>query len=385
MRLLGLLLLLGSSALLSAAPLLSPGIGPQVTRAYTLYQQDQLTPALTLLESLTPKTGFDRAYVNRFRANLYWSLEQPEKALKPLTLAISEQALPAQEQQQAVRMLGDLLLTLEQPAWAITHYQTLIRQGVLEPGLLGNLAQAYYQLEAWDKVVTAARQAIDLTPEFNQSLHLLLLSSYYRLEDYRAAVPLLQRLTQQQPTEKHWWLQLASAHLQLNELHQALASYELAYRAGLLDQPQELTTLASLRAAQGAPLHAARLLAQSLKSGRLTADAATLRTLAGYWQAAREYREAARTWGSIEGDAEAALHQAELLALLGDYNRILKVLEPLKPDSPHLELKVALRRTHAHYALKGFGAALASARQALQLDPDNAQAQSWVQLLQSRQ
>lgn len=363
---------------------LSPKVGQQVSAVFELYELGKLDQALANIDKIKPRSRFDKAYINRFKGNLYWETGDEKKALQALMLAVSEDALAEKEQRQSQRMVADLYLNQKQTAFAIEQYQDLIEGGTSED-LYKHLAIAYYQQKSWHKLVDATHNAIKLSIEFNQSVHILQLSGLYELKDYKNANKILVKLTHQDPGNKRWWMQLASTYRLLKQDKKALATYELAYQQGFMSTSNEIKQLANFRASLGAPYQAALLLEFALQKQQVDADAKTYEQLAMFWQVAREYDYAQQYWGKsadLSGDAKHYLTQAQLLYLLGQYDKMLTVLALVKSESESLQGKVALTQIQALFALKKYSQAK---RIALVLTDNNSskkRALQWVKLLE---
>ncbi|MCE2570721.1 tetratricopeptide repeat protein [Motilimonas eburnea] len=385
------LLLLVSScfALANAASqtALSAALAKQVKPAHQFYQQQQYQKALQVLKQTSPKAGFETAYVKRFTGNLYWLLDQPKAALRSLSEAVAEQALPPLEQSQTQRMLADLYLAEQQAKQALQHYRK-VDKSQRDANYYLHMAQAYYQLEQWQNVVNHAQLGIKRSKVFNQSAQLMLLNGYYQLGQLANAAKVLQGLTEHQPDNKRWWQQLSSVYLQMNDHKRALSTLEIAYQANMLQGARELQNLARLRANAGLPYQAANLLAAHLDNGSLDANVSNLTELAGYWQQAREYQRAAKVWGKVAAQTGLAKHymqQASLYSLAQDHQQAIKVLESLGHSLPAAtQGSVALAKVQAYYALNQYQQALQYARQAQQQQTTASQASNWVALLENK-
>lgn len=366
---------------------LSRNVGVQVSLAFEYYEQDKLTDALSILNKITTKAGFDKAYVNRFRANLYWSLNQQDKAITMLESAVAQNVFVKKEQQQSKRMLADLYLNSEQPNKAIGLYLSLIKAAP-DKDLYQNLAQAYYQMQAWKLLIPVADKAIALSAKFNKSAHLLQLSAFYKLKYYKKATVTLTKLTQAYPTEKRWWMQLAAIYNLRQDNARTLSTYELAYARGYLDSANHVKTLARLRANQGTPYQAAQLLELSLDQGLMAKNSQLYKEIAGYWQLAREHDKAQQYWGKsaqLSGNGKHYLIQAQLLALLGQYDAMLSSLNKIKTKNNKFMAQVVLLKIQAVFELKRYQQALTLARLAANYPSAEKRALAWLRVIESKQ
>ncbi|WP_372881740.1 tetratricopeptide repeat protein [Psychromonas sp.] len=367
-------------------PRLSAAVGKQVTIAFALYEQGKLPQALQQLSEIKNRSSFDKAYVNRFIGNLYWELGNEKKALEALKIALSEDVLGQTEQRQTQRMLADLYLNQKQTTQAIALYNELIGYAESE-SLYQQLAMAYYQEKSWQALIEASNKAIALATEFNKSVHILQLSAFYELENYKSANKILIKLTELYPEDKRWWMQLASTYRLLNEDTKALATYELAYLNGFVVSSEEIQYLANFRAVSGSPYQAALLLESAVNDAVVAKNALVYQRLASFWQTAREHDKAQQYWGesaSLSGNAQHRLIQAQLLHLLGRYEEMLSVLDTVKSDSSEIKGKVALTKIQALFELESYAAAMHIARVALTYPSAQKRAASWLKILDNK-
>jgi tetratricopeptide (TPR) repeat protein len=365
---------------------LSPKVGQQVSTVFELYGLGKSDQALNKLKHIHPRSRFDKAYINRFKGNLYWEAGDEKKALQALQLAVSENSLAKKEQRQSQRMLADLYLNQKQIKEAIKLYKLLAEQQASED-LYKHLAIAYYQEKSWNKLVDATRNAINLNQEFNQSVYVLQLSGLYELKDYRKARATLLKLTKKDPTNKRWWMQLALTYRLLKQDKKALSIYELAYQQGFMSSENEIKQLAHFRASLGAPYQAALLLESAIEKQQMDISAKSYKLLAIFWQAAKEHDIAQQYWGKsadLSGEQKDYLTQAQLLQVLGRYESVLTVLASIKSDNSKLEGKVALTKIQALFALKEYQQAQMVAQNLVEHPSNKRRALQWVKLLENR-
>jgi len=370
----------------SAKYSLTARVGQQLTSTFELYELGKLQQTLESVNKIRPRSDFDKAYISRFQGNLYWEMGDEKEALKSLQLAVDIHALSELEQLQSERMLADLYLNQKQSDKALKLYQGLIHNNPTED-LYKHVALAYYQKKSWHKLVDATRNAIKLSPQFNQSIHILQLSALFELKDYKNASKTLIKLTQQDATNKRWWMQLASTYRLLEQDKRALATYEQAYQLGFMKSSDEIKQLAYFRASLGAPYQAAVLLESAINDKQVTATAKSYQQLALFWQVAREHDKAQQYWGKsakLSGDTQHYLTQVQLLHLLGRYDKMLNVLATLNPKSEALKGKVALTQVQALFALKKYQQARKIADGLMDNASSKESALRWVKLLESR-
>jgi len=367
-------------------PRLSAKAGKQMAAVFALYEQEKLSQALLQLNEVKARSSFDKAYVQRFKGNLYWQLGNEKKAIEALQIALSENALGQTEHRESQRMLADLYLNQAQTLRAIVLYKELIAQAESE-SLYQHLALAYYQQKSWQALIEASNKALALGTTFNKNLHLLQLNAFYALENYAAANKILFKLSETYPQDKRWWMQLAANYQRLKQDKKALATYELANLKGFITGSSEIQNLATLRAMSGAPYQAASLLESAVNEGLVAANAEVYKHLAMFWQAARESDKAQFYWGksaSLSGNAQHRLIQAQLLRLSGNYEKVLSALDKINSDDIKIKGKVALTKIETLFALKEYAQAEHVARLALTYPGAEKRAASWLKILANK-
>jgi Tfp pilus assembly protein PilF len=192
------------------------------------------------------------------------------------------------------------------------------------------LAVAYYQLGDHASAVEPAQKAVDLSGGKPQESWLQLLVAL-RLErqEYKQAIPLVKQLIEAAPTKKTYWLQLAGVSASNGSYEEAVLPLELAYRAGLLTEEQDVQRLTQMLFQITIPYRAAQILSQAMEQGRIKGDAKTNELLANYWIGAREYEKALqplRRAADLAESGELYVRLAEVYVQREDWNNAANVL-----------------------------------------------------------
>jgi tetratricopeptide (TPR) repeat protein len=136
-----------------------------------------------------------------------------------------------------------------------------------------------------------------------------------RPNDYRAAIPWLERLIELAPDTKTYWLELSLAYERTDDYDRALATMRLAHTASLLTEDAEFRRLADLLVHRGIPHLAAEVLEQGLAAQTVRADEAVYTKIGTAWYTAGELDKAV-----------LALENASRMASTGDaYARLAVV------------------------------------------------------------
>jgi Tfp pilus assembly protein PilF len=141
----------------------------------------------------------------------------------------------------------------------------------------------------FDRALVPAVRAVELTEQPQESWIQLVVALMLQKEDYRGAVPWIERMVAIAPDKKSHWMQLSSVYQEIDEFSKALAVTQLAYTAGLLTEDAEIRRLADLLVYNEIPYRGGQLLEQAIADGKMNVDAALYEKLANCWMAAGEF------------------------------------------------------------------------------------------------
>lgn len=152
------------------------------------------------------------------------------------------------------------------------------------------LGVAHYRLGDVAKALPAAERAATLAgDDAPESWLELVVALLKQRGDHRAAIPWLEKLVEQVPGNRVYWLELSLAYEQVNDYDRALATMRLAHTAGILTDDVDYRRLSDLLVHQGIPLQGAVVLEQALDQNIVRADEAAYTKLGTAWFMAGEY------------------------------------------------------------------------------------------------
>lgn len=273
----------------------SPQLYQKLQKSEKLIAGKSYGEAERLLQSALSDAAndYERATVLRSLATYYQLREDYRKAAELLSKSLALNALPAEQQHQALLNLGQLYMASDQfrkavtvlESWMAKHSKPHVQVYVL-------LANAYAQLKQSRKALPYIQKAIKLAKKPSESWYQLELALVYELRDYAGAAKVLQALIRQNPDKKQYWEQLASVYQQMKQPTKAASIKELAYKKGLLASEKEILDLFNLLLYINAPYKAAVLLDKELNAGRVASTAKSREQLANAWTQAREFDRA---------------------------------------------------------------------------------------------
>ncbi|MEE9426105.1 MAG: tetratricopeptide repeat protein [Methylococcales bacterium] len=317
--LLGMSLLVGSLACLpvyAKEPLVSSAVYKAVQNAEKQLENSAYAKALQPLKALIAESksgSYDQAVVWKTIGAIYTAQGNYQAAADALEKSLVGDALPEQQRLDVQFNLGQVYLALNQYQQALAVLKPWIEQNQ-SPSAHDNLllAQLYSELKQYDQALIYAKRLLkNKNPPENH--YQMVIAINFELKKYADAGRLLETLVQRFPDNKTYWQQLAASYQYSGNYHKTTAVKDLAYRAKLLNRPDDILQLAQLYNYTGSPYLAAQLLEKEMKGGALPKSSKNLTQLSDTWFQAREYQKAATALSK----AAKKLNSGEIYLRLG--------------------------------------------------------------------
>ncbi|MBY6063373.1 hypothetical protein CWI80_02345 [Pseudidiomarina sediminum] len=371
----------------------SERIGRRIMAAFDLYtEEEDVKGAIAILEDLDPSDSFDRAYVDRFLANLLTEDERINDALKLAKRSADANVLSWNDQATILRLSAQLSLQVEDYRGALQYYGKWLQfTGEANPDVFLRIANAYYELKEYDKVIKPADLAIANYEEPNKNAYVMKVASYYERKMYQDAIDVLEAGLEVLPGETTWWNQLGMIYMLEEELDKALQTLEIAYLAGYFDKENQFKALVQLYANNGIPFDAARLMVKHLESGDIEKTSRNYRSAASNFEMAREYSRAAKIYALAAGvesdkDDRADLYRKKGTAHLRaeEYDAAtdayLKALDEGYDEPGSIYMSLA----EAYFYQNKFSQALKYVTEAQKFNDQRRNARSWESYIRSK-
>ncbi|WP_417665481.1 tetratricopeptide repeat protein [Pseudidiomarina sp.] len=374
----------------------SERVGRRLMTALDLYTEEEDTKgAIAILEEIDPSSEFDTAYLNRFLGNLYAADNEVEKAFDLVKKAADADVLGFADQALVLKLTADLALQSEEYRTALTYYGRWLQfTGEADPDVFLRIANAYYELKQFDKIVRPADLAIaayEAEGEFNKNPYVLKVAAYYETENYREAIKVLEVGLNKLPTEKVWWSQLGMLYMLTEQIDKALQTLEISYLAGYMDKESQIKALIQLYANSRIPYKAATLMVKHLNAGDIEKTARNYQSAASSFEQAREYSQAAAMYGLSAELQETQADKAEFYRRQG--TAYLRAEEYTKAADSFLraldlgieeEGRVYMSLTEAYFYDNNFREALKSVQEAKKSGEQRRNAISWEQYIRQK-
>ncbi len=319
--------------------LVGPRVGKKVQEAFELFSGDEekqiksdIPGAIQVLLDIKPSKAYDKAYVNRFIGIMYANLgDNEDKTIEYLKKAVKPDILNEGDQGEAIKLLADMQMQVKDYKSALTNYYAWMDfTGKSDAQTYLKIANAYYSLKQFDKVIEPADKAIAAFGDKpNQNPYILKIQSYFERKMYKDTIKVSETVLQIFPDNKLWWTQLSMFYLLVEDYDKAAQTLDLAYKLGHLDKEGQIKTLASLYSQSEAPYKAALLLEKYIASGLIKRDDKNISTLANAWHSAQHIDKAASYYGELAKMTNDAKHYRKQGMLLKQDEQFTKAIVAL--------------------------------------------------------
>jgi Tfp pilus assembly protein PilF len=265
-------------------------------RVQEMMEAEQYQEALVELEALaikTEKNAYDFALTNQYLAHVSIIQDNTARARKALEAALANEGLPPEIRTDMNLFYGTVLLGEEEFELGLKALEEWYSLATVPlPSQVFSLSYANYQNGNVARAEDLVALAIGETPEPPESWYQLYYRVLFEQKKYDHAEVVLKGMIERSPLDDTYWRMLASHFLQIEESSEGLAAMMIAYTNELVESGSDLKQIVSLWGYIDAPEKGARLLESLIASGRLEADAETLKQLGNLWLMARERQNA---------------------------------------------------------------------------------------------
>ncbi|TKB44668.1 tetratricopeptide repeat protein [Thalassotalea mangrovi] len=368
--------------------IVGPSVGKKVQKAFEAYSEDRIDEALEILLDIDASKEYDRAYVDRFIANMYATKggdANSAKAIEYLEKATKGDVLNEKEHADSIKLLADLQIQQKMYREALGNYDAWMKYtGEEDANTYVKIAQAHYELKELDKMIGPADKAIALYEEPNQNPYILKLTSYYERKKYPESVKVLEEVLQLFPENKTWWTQLGMFYTLVEDYNRALYTLDLAYKQGYLEKESEIKMLANLYANNNVPYKAAKLLEKYIDNGLIPRTSENLFSMANSFHAAQEIKTAAKYFGDtakLSNEAKHYRRQGMLLQQSQQYTAATQALQKAIDLDIDNKGSVYMTIAEAYFYQEKYKEAYAAIQKAQEDPKSRRAARSWAQYI----
>jgi tetratricopeptide (TPR) repeat protein len=281
-----------AEALNEAIELMNAGDYEEAKRVASDLDQRRLSPyEIGRVEQILATIAFEQEDYATARVHYQKAIESMGLApleISELKFRIAQLYFADELYEEAVTALEEWFTLVENPNSTAYYY----------------LAVAYYQIANIDKALENARIAVELTNEPRREWLSLLIALLIDKQEYPEAKEQLYRILALAPDQVDYWKQLSMVHGLMDEQMEALATMEIPYVAGMLEQETDIRRYADLLLYNGVGHRCARALEKGMADGIVQANLANYTKTADCWLHSGELASAAEVFAKSAPLAE---------------------------------------------------------------------------------
>ncbi|WP_105215572.1 tetratricopeptide repeat protein [Pseudoalteromonas sp. T1lg22] len=285
-------------------------VGKKVVKAFELYEAEDIDGAIAVLKELDPSDKFDKATVDRYLGQLYAQKDNFQLAIKHIRDAVKPDVLNFNDQEQSMKLIGDLLANTKKYKEAKQAYiEWMDFTGQEDATVYTRIAQANYELGQFKDVVQPAERAIELDAnnEPKKAPFSLLMGAYYETKDFKNVVKVGERMVKSWPEDKKSWTNLGRFYMQVEDYEKGLNIMDIAYDNGYLESEVDYKVLAQLYSFVGIPYKAGFHMEKAVNEGKVERTKHNVTAIASYYHNAKNVKTAAKYYeeaAKFDNDAE---------------------------------------------------------------------------------
>ncbi|WP_113906494.1 tetratricopeptide repeat protein [Aliidiomarina celeris] len=371
-------------------------LGRAVVTAFEQYEEELIRDAIATLESVTPRTEYEEAYIGRFLGTMWASLPEEEadmdRATDLLEAAVEKDVLSYSDQMSSLQLLGNLYLQAERYEDAISAFRRYLQfRGVWEPDVLFRMAVGYMELKDFPRVITHARKAIENYETPNHNPYVLMIGAYFEQEDIPNAIAVLEEGIQEIPTQIRWWSQLGAFYALNEQLDKSLSTLAIAYDAGYLDRSADFRYLVQMYANKNIPFYAAEVMERHMNNGDIDETPQYWASTARNFYTAREFERAGDVYNKAIALAETDedrlgyyRSQGDSYVLAEEYRRAAASFQAaldIGTTDNDLMGRLYMSLAEAYFNSNQYRSAINAMRNATRYDATRRNAESWMEYI----
>jgi len=361
----------------------------QLNKAYEYVGEEKYDEAYKVLQKVMSRSkrgDYLQAVLNQAMAQIEWSRENFDAALKYFEKAVELNALPNQAHFGLMYQIAQLYFMKDRYQAALDKLELWFCKVPSEKVTSSAYvlkASIYIRMENYTEAVKAIDAAIAMDDKPKEQWYQLKLASHYELEQYPQAAETLVTIISRWPEKKMYWTQLSQIYLKLKQDEKSLSVMALAYRRNMLDAQADVLFLSNLYANSEVPYKSAEVLEKGMKDGIVEPTKTHWTVVADAWYAAEELEKALHAYeqaGKASVDGKIDLRRAYILVDLERWPESLDALNNSLRKGGLTEPKTGeayLLRGMAQFNLENFDSASSDWGKAGRYERSRKAAQQW--------
>ena len=246
-------------------------------------------------------------------------------------------------------------------------------------------AQVHYQDNNFTQSLISIGNAIEVANANNQKAKenwlILQRANYYELKQPEKVTEVMELMVKLY-SKPEYWIQLASMYGEIGQEKKQMGAMETAWQAGYITKDQDIITLVQLYRFNGAPFKAAKLLDESIASGKVVATVKHLEMLAQSYVAAKNDEKAIPVLAKAAEIADTGKFDAQLAQAYLNLENWDKAIETAKKALDRggisREGDMHLILGMSYFNVKLFSQSLTSFQQAESIKASEKTAKQWI-------
>lgn len=269
----------------------------KINEAFETENNAEVGRLLSKLESEPDLNNIEKAYVNNYRGNIYFSQDKLGQALSSFKKVVrTREGISDAFYNQILYVIAQVLFSQENYREALKYAQTWFKtQTDPSADAYMLIGQAHYMLKDYNNALPNVQKGIQKYIDIGsvpKESWLNLLSGIYRQKtDYKKMLPVVKQLVQHYP-KKTYLLTMGGIYNELDDQPKMTAMYQAMYDQGLLAAESELVTLASLQLSLENPYKASEIMKKGISAGVLKKNLKNYRIYSQALYIAKEYEDA---------------------------------------------------------------------------------------------
>jgi len=298
----------------------------QLSRAQGLADAGDKAAGFAVLDEVKERmdslNSYERAMMFNFYGFMHYANDDLAPAIASFKQVVAEQTIPDSLLTSTLYSLAQLSMQLEDFNESLVYLKQW-QQANNKPLTSSQdmlFAQIYYQDKQYIDALMHIESSIKTASEANklpkENWLTLKRAAHYELNQPKEVTKVMEQLVRWYD-KPQYWLQLSGMYGETGEEKKQIAVMEAAYQAGYVTKAADIVTLSQLYLFHEAPFKAAKLLAEAVERGTVTAEEKNLDLLARAYLAAKEDAKAIEVFKTLttlvdDGKYDALLAQTYL-------------------------------------------------------------------------
>jgi tetratricopeptide (TPR) repeat protein len=273
----------------------------QLARAQSIADQGDRTEGLKVLDAVKERinglNSYERAMLWNFYGFMHYGGDNLPAAMQSFEQVVAEEAIPESLRLSTLYSLAQLSMQQNDFTKTLSYLAQWkkINTKDITSNQLMLFAQVHYQNKQYTESLAYVDKAIVLTTEKNaipkENWLILQRANHFELKQPKQVTQVIETLIRYYD-KPQYWLQLSGMYGEIGEEDKQLAVMESAWQAGYIEKSSDIITLAQLYRYHNVPYKAAKLLADAIDSGKVSAEEKYFDMLAQAYTAAKNDEKA---------------------------------------------------------------------------------------------